>query len=660
MKNLTQPRIDYRKRAAQPDLHTGCEGIVTRMPNGDEVRWHIGNNGWFYINGVPFGVGGMPPAPHANTHFTGGEDAIAPSDIGAASYVAFFELLGTVDAQADSIDAIEAAVATGGGELTNLTTRVDAVETVSMGPGTQPRPLVDRLRDFISVKDFGAVGDGFTDDTAAIQAALDSGHHRILFNDGYTFLISNTVVAQDNTVLYGGGWIVCNTPEMEMLELRGEHTTISLNLDGRNNARTGIVIRAGFGDNFVVEKCHIKNMYSAVRQAFGFVTWSDAPGVVRDNRIENTFSLGDNGGPSVAVGRSGGVQVSSPTAIRGSLHITGNTICNIYGEEGDSISVQIGSRAPFLKDKVHITNNILHNFSRRAVKLQVSGAIVTGNLCVSDDDIQHDRTSNVISVISCNDCSVTNNVIRANDQFVGVSVSGEGLEPGQYAKRNFVAGNKIYSALGIAVIVTDAFDTVVSGNSVYGLDTAGVGVGASPQTHVIGNSFMQSVVDTNKIIISCQSSPHSVIADNVINGDTIWRGIMLQSTNTAVVNNKILSRNITSAAFSGPGSSALENIAGSVIAGNCVRNASSLFLLNFGGAYTAKVAQNYIMGQGAMHASSMVFATGSSPAIATPTISFTRGNVAFNSNATAGQPAGWICVESGTPGIWSPFGSVTA
>lgn len=81
----------------------------------------------------------------------------------------------------------------------------EQVQTVQSGTGAVARTTQDKLRERVSVFDFGAVGDGVTDDTAAVKAAmaaLRSGGTLELGN-GYTFLISESLVLEKPVAFLG-------------------------------------------------------------------------------------------------------------------------------------------------------------------------------------------------------------------------------------------------------------------------------------------------------------------------------------------------------------------------------------------------------------------------------------------------------------------------
>jgi hypothetical protein len=80
------------------------------------------------------------------------------------------------------------------------------VQFIQAGTGAVTRTAQSKMRDWIHVKDFGAVGDGVTNDTAAIQDAIDEcvarGGGQVYFDEG-VYLITSGLYATKGVVLNG-------------------------------------------------------------------------------------------------------------------------------------------------------------------------------------------------------------------------------------------------------------------------------------------------------------------------------------------------------------------------------------------------------------------------------------------------------------------------
>lgn len=74
------------------------------------------------------------------------------------------------------------------------------------GLGAQGRTIENKLRETVSVKDFGAVGDGVADDTAAIQAAVVSvGDAGVVRFPPGRYKTTASIMATENVVMQGAG-----------------------------------------------------------------------------------------------------------------------------------------------------------------------------------------------------------------------------------------------------------------------------------------------------------------------------------------------------------------------------------------------------------------------------------------------------------------------
>lgn len=144
---------------------------------------------------------------------------------------------------------------------TNITVSANNVTYTPAGAGAVPTTVQAKLRESVSVKDFGAVGDGVADDTAAIQSALNTSHTVLLPQGTYKItaqlvfgatcsgLVGEGMYLSVISKEFNGNAILCDTNGAII-----QH----LGIDGNGATYTdgGIVPR---GYNILIQHCRIND-----------------------------------------------------------------------------------------------------------------------------------------------------------------------------------------------------------------------------------------------------------------------------------------------------------------------------------------------------------------------------------------------------------------
>lgn len=104
----------------------------------------------------------------------------------------------------------------------------------AVGTGAVTRTSQDKFADAVSVKDFGATGDGLTDDTLAIQKAL-TAHDSVYIPPG-TYFITGTITVGERQSLFGAGQVSvleCQDNSFNAIEVPADYATIAnLRIEG--------------------------------------------------------------------------------------------------------------------------------------------------------------------------------------------------------------------------------------------------------------------------------------------------------------------------------------------------------------------------------------------------------------------------------------------
>lgn len=227
---------------------------------------------------------------------------------------------------------------------------------------------------FISVKDFGAAGDGTTDDADAIQDALDSLRQTggIIFFPKGTYLITEAVIFYSNQTLWFESGAVLKQGaainnlmrsycDSSMTAYTGTHDCLiyGATFDGGTYEENNGLLCFAHAKNIVVERCTFVNAYG---------TWHD----LEINSSYNVKILNCDFEGSRKTGDHGElIQIDAATA--GMVYPFGgvtfdDTVCKYIDIDGcifhdDTVSPAIGNHSAMPHQFVRIHNCIFEGFT---------------------------------------------------------------------------------------------------------------------------------------------------------------------------------------------------------------------------------------------------------------------------------------------------------